>query len=133
MPFVIDASVTAAWMLPDEAHPIADACERMLAVDHALVPAIWWFEVRNLLVMSERRRRLDRKATSRALELLSTYPIIRDELPDEVALLDLARAHNLTAYDAAYLELASRSKTPIATLDKRPAAAEGVELVGEAG
>jgi len=129
MPFVIDASVTAAWILPDEAHPLADECEKMLAVDYALVPTIWWFEVRNLLIMSERRKRLDRNATSQALKILSAYPIIQDELPDEVALLNLARAHALSVYDAAYLELAIRAKLPMATLDKRLAAATASEGV----
>jgi predicted nucleic acid-binding protein len=132
MPFVVDASVTAAWILPDEAHPMADECQERLAVDHAIVPAIWWFEVRNLLLMSERRGRLDRNASSRALELLSTYPIVQDQLPDEVALLDLARKHSLTAYDAAYLELAIRTKAPLSTLDKRltmAAASENVAAV----
>jgi predicted nucleic acid-binding protein len=129
MPFVVDASVTAAWILPDEAHPMADECQEGLAVDHAIVPAIWWFEVRNLLLMSERRGRLDRNASSRALELLSTYPIVQDQLPDEVALLDLARKHSLTSYDAAYLELAIRTKAPLSTLDKRLAMAAASENV----
>ena len=132
MPFVIDSSVTAAWILPDEAHPLADECQERLAVDHAVVPAIWWFEVRNLLLMSERRGRLDRTASSGAPELLSTYPIVEDRLPDEVALLGLAREHSLTAYDAAYLELAIRTKAPMATFDRRlatAAAGEGVATV----
>jgi predicted nucleic acid-binding protein len=132
MPFVVDASVTAAWILPDETHSLADECERMLAIDHALVPAIWWFEIRNLLLISERRGRLDRNATSKALEILAAYPIVQDRLPDEGALLSLARTHRLTAYDAAYLELAIRSKAPMATLDRRlatAAASEGVTAV----
>ncbi|HVK18281.1 MAG TPA: type II toxin-antitoxin system VapC family toxin [Fimbriiglobus sp.] len=45
--------------------------------------------------------------------------------------LDLARRHNLTEYDAAYLELAARTGLPLATLDnklKSAAPAAGVAL-----
>ena len=123
MPFVIDASIAGAWILPDEANALADGCQSALAVDHALVPAVWWFEVRNLLIVSERRGRLDRATTGKALDIIATYPIVQDNLPDGTALLDLARAHGLTACGAAYLELAIRAKVPLATLDKRLAAA----------
>ena len=129
MPFVIDASIAGAWMLPDETHPLAEECQAALTVDHVFVPAVWWFEIRNLLLVSERRGRLDRDATSRALDILATYPIVQDQLPDGTQLLDLARTHRLTVYDAAYLELAIRTKTPIATLDKRLAAAAAAEKV----
>ena len=129
MPFVIDASIAGAWILPDEADTLADDCQRALLVDQAIVPAIWWFETRNLLIMSERRGRLDRTATAKALDILAVYPIVRDEQPDGPALLDLARFHGLTAYDAAYLELAVRTKSPIATLDKRLAVAAQKENV----
>jgi predicted nucleic acid-binding protein len=129
MPFVIDASIAGAWILPDETDALAADCQRALLVDHAIVPAIWWFETRDLLLMSERRGRLDRTATARALEILAVYPIIRDEQPDGSTLLDLARVHGLTAYDAAYLELAVRTKSPIATLDKRLSAAAQKENI----
>jgi predicted nucleic acid-binding protein len=129
MPFVMDASVTAAWILPDEAHPLADECERMLTVDHALVPTIWWFEVLNLLIMSERRGRLDRSTTSKALSILTAYPIVQDHAADGPILLELARTYGLTAYDAAYLELAARTKSAIATLDRRLATAAAKENV----
>jgi predicted nucleic acid-binding protein len=129
MPFVIDASITGAWMLPDELHPLAEDCQKSLAIDHALVPAVWWFEIRNLLIVSELRGRLDRTATSKALDIISVYPIVRDQSPDEAALLNLARIHGLTVYDAAYLELAIRAKMSIATLDKKLAAAATAEKV----
>jgi|SRR3954465_1592184 predicted nucleic acid-binding protein len=136
MPFVIDASVAACWLLPDEAHDIATAAFSRLVTDHALVPSLWWFEMRNLFIVNERRGRLDHEKTSRALALLSELPIRLDHTPDSSTVLQLARRHRLTVYDAAYLELAQRDDAPLATLDDaltRAAKAEGVPLVGSAG
>lgn len=136
MPFVVDALVTAAWILPDEVHPLADKCQRMLATDHVLVPAVWWFEVRNLLIMSERRGRLDQNTTSKVLGILASYPITQDREPNETVLMDLARNHGLTAYDASYLELAIRLNAPLATLDQqlaRAATSENVAVLSEHG
>ena len=123
MPIVIDASVTAAWILPDETHPVAEECANILTRDDALVPAIWWFEVRNLLVMAERRQRISHTVTTRALDLLARYPIVQDHSADEATLMSLARQYQLTVYDAAYLELALRMRAPLATLDRELSAA----------
>ena len=54
MPFAIDASVVAAWAL-DENDAIADAAARRLRNDSAIVPDLWWYELRNVLVIAERR------------------------------------------------------------------------------
>lgn len=130
MPFVVDASVTACWLMPDEAHPLATVAYQRLAADHAIAPALWWFEVRNLLVVNERRGRLDAAKSDRALALLRRHPILIDRLPDEPAILALARRHRLTVYDAAYLELALRQAVPLATLDDALTAAARAENVG---
>src|SRR5664279_2864725 len=66
MPFVVDASVTACWLMPDEAHPLATKTHGRLANDHTVVPRIWWFEIRNLLVVNKRRGRLDAGKSNRA-------------------------------------------------------------------
>jgi predicted nucleic acid-binding protein len=129
MPFVLDASVTAAWLLPDEAHPLTERVLDMLAVDEALVPRIWWFEIRNLLLVSERRGRLLASETKAILTNLSTYPIHADDAPDEIEVLRLARDYYMTFYDASYVELALRLALPIATLDRRMANAAAAELV----
>jgi len=136
MPFVIDASVTACWLLPDEGHDVATAAFARLITDHALVPGLWWFEMRNLFIVNERRGRLDNEKTSRALSLLSELPIRLDHAPNSASVLHLARRHRLTVYDATYLELAQREVAPLATLDDaltRAAKAEGVPLVGIVG
>ena len=134
MPFVVDASVTACWLLPDEAHPIATATRAKLGHDPAVVPRIWWFEIRNVLVVNERRGRLDAGKSNRTLGILRRLPVKFDHGMDEEALLALARAHRLTVYDAAYLELAQRENAPLATLDAglaSAARAERVALIGE--
>ena len=132
MPFVVDASVAASWLLPDEGHPVAAMAYDRLTNDTALVPSLWWFEMRNLFIVNERRGRLDSNKTDKALSLLRALPIQLDSHPDELSLMRLARRHRLTAYDAAYLELALRENLALATLDAALASAalaEGVTLI----
>jgi predicted nucleic acid-binding protein len=132
MPFVVDASVAASWLLPDEGHAGAAAAFARLQTDHAVVPNLWWFEVRNLFIANERRGRLDTEKTGKALALLMGLPIQRDNEPEEGVVLRLARQHRLAVYDAAYLELALREDVPLATLDSdlvRAATAESVALI----
>jgi predicted nucleic acid-binding protein len=134
MPFVVDASVAACWLMPDERHPLADAAYARIASDPAITPVLWWFELRNLLLVNERRGRLDSAKTARALRLLRALPITIDSAEDEDTLMELARQHRLTVYDAAYLELALRRGFPLATLDTALASAaraEAVPLVGD--
>ena len=133
MPFVIDASVTACWAFADEADSVAAQARERLAVEGAAAPAHWWFEIRNCLLVNERRSRIQGDFTTAFLRLLGAMPIEIDHDPDEVALLSLARRHRLTVYDAAYLELARRRREPLATLDRAlaaAAAAESVPLIG---
>ncbi|WP_372096793.1 type II toxin-antitoxin system VapC family toxin [Tistrella mobilis] len=133
VPFVIDASVVAAWLLPDEGHVQADLSFQRLETDHAVAPELWWFEVRNVFIVNERRGRIDRAQTSEALSLLAALPLNIDRDVRDPDLLDLARRHRLTVYDAAYLELARRGGWPLATLDNalaRAAVAEGVAVIG---
>lgn len=132
MPFVVDASVVACWLLPHERHPVADAAFRRIAQDPAIVPGVWWFEMRNLFIVNERRGRLDSAKTTHALRLLHALPIAIDTAADEDSLMRLARARRLTVYDAAYLELAQREGLVLATLDADLASgarAEGVALM----
>jgi predicted nucleic acid-binding protein len=133
MPFVIDASVVAAWGL-EETHTVADAAARRLRGDSAIVPGLWWYELRNVLVIAERRRRLTERRTTEFLSQIAQLAITLEQSPDEAAVLALARGHGLTVYDAAYLELAIRKALPLATLDTaltRAARAASVPLIGE--
>ena len=87
------------------------------------MPLLWWFEVRNVLVINERRGRIDPPGSAAFLADLETLPISFDRQSDSATVLALAREHRLTVYDAAYLELARRLEAPLATLDRRLAAA----------
>ena len=132
MPFVLDASVTASWCFEDEEASVADAAMDRLPEDHAVVPALWWFEIRNILVVNERRGRIDSADSDVFLNDLARLPIRIANDPSERLVVGLARTHRLTAYDAAYLDLAVRLTAPIATLDRAladAARAEGLELV----
>ena len=134
MAFVLDASVAACWLFPDEHHPQASEAWRRSADDPVLVPAHWWFEVCNTILMAERRGRFSVSITSDALARLALLPIQEAGKPIDANVFILARKHRLTFYDAAYLELASREALPLATLDARladAAAAEGVFLIGK--
>lgn len=132
MPFVVDASVAAVWFMPDEEHPIAQRAFEHLSHDRALLPSLWWFEMRNLLIVNERRNRVTPAQTRETLALIDEMPIAFDHEAKSETLLRLARDHRLTIYDAAYLELALRKRLSLATLDKALAMAarqENVELI----
>jgi predicted nucleic acid-binding protein len=133
MPFVVDASITACWAFRDKDHPHADIALARIRTDEALVPSLWWFEVRNILIVNERRKRLTETDTASFLRDLSRLPLTVDQTPDSSEVLRLARRHRLSAYDAAYLELAQRSGAALATLDNdliRAARSEAVPLIG---
>jgi predicted nucleic acid-binding protein len=123
MSVILDSSVVGCWCFPDEASPVADAALSAIVKDKAIVPAVWWFEVRNLLATGERLGRMNPIGTAGFLADLGTLPIHLDRQPDSEAVLALAREHRLTVYDAAYLELALRVDAPLATLDQQLAAA----------
>jgi predicted nucleic acid-binding protein len=133
MPLVVDASIVACWALTDEEHADATRALERVRVEEAHVPTLWWFEVRNVLLVNERRKRLTETETRAFLHVLSQLAVTIDRSPDETTVLALARRHRLTVYDATYLELAQRRGLPLATLEGDLAAAaraEGVALVG---
>jgi predicted nucleic acid-binding protein len=134
MTIVLDASICASWHLPDETNPIADIALEALAENEGIVPALWWFEIRNILIVSERRSRITVPQVETALSKLNRFKFVVDRTPNEEFLLKLARTHRLTVYDATYLELAIRMNAQLATLDRAllsAAKTEGVALIGE--
>jgi predicted nucleic acid-binding protein len=134
MPFVLDASVAAFWAFEDEDHPVAALALERVRTDEARVPSLWWFEVRNTLIVNERRGRLTESDTAAFLRGLARLNVTVDRSPDEADVLMLARRRQLTVYDAAYLELARRERLPLATLEAAlatAARAERAPLLGE--
>ena len=128
---VIDASVTAAWLLDDEFDPRAAIALDWLRQDGAIVPQLWQFEIRNVLLVAERRGRVPMNGNLERLDALGALPIVTDHEADFLAVFGLARKHDLSFYDAMYLELAKRRVTALATLDSRLASAtlaEGLEV-----
>jgi predicted nucleic acid-binding protein len=128
---VLDVSVALAWILPDEEEPSASAAMAYVSRHGAVVSPIWWFELRNALLMAERRNRLTPTATAQSLDDIGRLPIEPDSELSEHAIFALARTHRLTVYDAAYLEIALRRHLSLATLDKalaRAAIAEGAKI-----
>ena len=128
MPFVVDASVASNWFFPDE-QQASVAAWRRIADDDGWVPLHWWFEIRNAMLMAERRARITEQFVTHALARLSLLRIVFAPQPNEADVLSFARRHRLTFYDAAYLELAKREDLPLATLDKTLAVAARSEKV----
>jgi predicted nucleic acid-binding protein len=128
--FVLDCSINLAWYFKDEADPYADAVAACFTAAQVFVPGIWLLEVANAVLMGERRKRSTEAQATKWLVYLRSLPIIVEGETTARAwgdVLNLARAHGLSAYDAAYLELAVRRGLPLATLDnKLKAAAQAV-------
>jgi predicted nucleic acid-binding protein len=118
--FVIDNSVVMSWCFEDEGDSYAEAVLESLETGEAFVPAIWPLEVGNVLLVAERKKRLSHASAVRFLGLLGGLPIsVEQEPPDRMLkeILSLAREHELSTYDASYLDLAMRLDLPISTLD----------------
>jgi predicted nucleic acid-binding protein len=115
-----------SWCFEDESQQIADHVLDLLIENQALVPAIWLLEVANVLLVGERKGRITLAQAFHFLAMLETLPILVDSpfsLKISGDIYSLARTHRLTAYDAAYLELAMREGVVLATLDESLSAA----------
>lgn len=128
---VLDASFALALILEEE----ISARLPNIADSAAIVPAVWPLEVANVLLLALRRKRLDGPTYSEAVQRAAMIAPLMDAAGlDQIwgRSSELAQRHNLTVYDASYLELALRSGLPLASLDQRlraAAAAEGVPLL----
>jgi predicted nucleic acid-binding protein len=133
--FVLDASVTMAWCFEAQSDNYCKSILVALNDQRAMTPEIWILEILNSLVIAERRRRLRAEQSTEFLETLRRLPIDVEsaaaKAPWSNEVLALARAHGLSSYDAAYLELAYRKSLPLATRDtalRRAANRSGVPL-----
>jgi predicted nucleic acid-binding protein len=133
---VLDASMTIAWLFREERTQLTQNTLRRVAVEGALVPAIWRLEVANVLRNAVRRGRCDDQYAERSLRRLNRLRIIVDSETDSQAwgaTRELSRAHDLTLYDAAYLELAVRRRQALVTQDTallKAARTIGLEVIG---
>jgi predicted nucleic acid-binding protein len=120
--FVVDNSVVMSWCFKDQTNPFADTVLEWLPKATAYVPSVWPLEVVNVLLAAERRKLISKADSVRFLRLLSQLPIlVQYESPERAMkdILNLARAHNFSSYDASYLDLAMKKGLPLATLDKK--------------
>jgi predicted nucleic acid-binding protein len=129
MTFVLDASIAAAWFLPDEHNQATDELMDKLGMSPARVPALFWFETRNIFLVAERRERLRAGEAGLCMAQLRRLPIDDHGAGEDHLILALAARHALSAYDAAYLALALEGAAPLATTDKRLADAARSERV----
>ncbi len=134
--FVLDASLTVAWCFEDEATPFTEGVyDQIRAGAESLVPAIWPSEVANALRTAERRGRITTTDADAFLAMLLTLPVtVAVSSPERTfaAIMAVARAYQLTVYDALYLDVARQEGLPLATLDQalRDAATSlGIPLV----
>jgi predicted nucleic acid-binding protein len=133
---VLDASMTIAWLFNAERSTIVKLVVQRVAAEGALVPSIWRLEVANSLRNAVKRRRCTVEYALQSMYRLAQLRVSVDSETDRHAwneTWELSQIHGLTAYDAAYLELAARTKRPIATCDAalvRAASHVGVDVVG---
>lgn len=124
-----------SWFLDDEMDTRAVVAQSRLTEDRALVPQLWHLEVRNCLIVAERRGHISTGRVTECLEALKWLPIETDTEINFSAAFSLAQTHNLSFYDAVYLELAKRQEAALASLDTalvHAATAEGIPSVESA-
>ena len=129
MGLVLDASVTMAWLV-DRVETVeaqlADEVLRTIQAGGAQVPALWFAEVANGVLVAERRGGVGRSTSASFMGLVNSLPIMEDRTrpsDGQSMVLTLARAHGLTGYDATYLELVLRTGGVLATFDRQLAEA----------
>ena len=120
VPIVLDVSATMSWLVDDERDRLAIEMAETILNEGAIVPVLWRWELRNALLVAERRGRISATIVQELLSDVAGMPIRIDlrgsEMYDESD-LTLARRYSLSIYDAAYLDLASRSGFPLMTRD----------------
>lgn len=141
MSIVLDASMALSWLIDRADRSEAALAQRAFGevnLTGAQVPALWFAEVANTLLVFERAKRLTEQNSASYLADLALLAITQDDLPPaslQQRVLDLGRVYKLSAYDATYLELAMRRAATLATFDRKladAARAAGVRVFGDA-
>jgi predicted nucleic acid-binding protein len=130
--FVVDASVAVAWFVKGQATDYTNALLHRAPRERLHVPALWHAEFANALLALTHRRKLDPEKLGGIFDAIDELELTTDASPpDSRELASLARRFSLSAYDATYLELASRLRLPIAAKDgplSKAAPAAGVSI-----
>jgi predicted nucleic acid-binding protein len=132
---VADNSVVLAWFFQEDQTDAALEILQLIENDSLLVPPLWWYELENGIVIGERRGRKTAAESAAFLKLVRALPIRTDDAPRHRisdSIIDIARQFKLTAYDAAYAELALRESISLATFDaplRRCAVKLGVKIL----
>ncbi len=135
MAFVLDCSLTLAWVFRDQATKDTDRLLESLVDGRAFAPALWPIDVANAFLVATRRGSVESSEWPWIRHVLETLPITIDPVSGPHvwdAVVDTARAADVSVYDAMYVELAQRMRLPLATLDGALAAAAraaGVEAL----
>ncbi|WP_395750915.1 type II toxin-antitoxin system VapC family toxin [Prosthecobacter sp.] len=135
MTLVADANAALSTVLPGHDEKVAEAFLQHINIgDAVFVPPLWLLETLNVLLVRERRKKLDASERDQAIACIHGYPVRVDEEPTAhiADIQRLATKHSLSSYDAAYLELTLRLKCPLLSNDSSlcaAARAEGVTLL----
>jgi predicted nucleic acid-binding protein len=114
----------------------AESVLKALRQSQAVVPSLLLLEIANVVAKLESRGLVAEADSQRYIALLGRLNVSIDQAAGAHAMgdmLNLARRYRLSAYDAAYLELALRSGLPLATLDTglaKAATTAGVQIFG---
>lgn len=129
--FVLDNSVVRGWLIENQSSAYTDAVARRLRTARAIAPPLLRLEIANVLRTACKRQMLLAAQAHEMLTALAALPIDFDAtVPNPAQILDLALRHDLTSYDAMYLDLALRRALPVATQDMALADAARASGVG---
>jgi predicted nucleic acid-binding protein len=131
---VLDASVALAWLLPDEQSAKAEAIIEAGSLGQLAAPSLILLEVSNALTQAKRRSRIDTALVKALLDQFGSLPLRLEPVSSDVMLRSstLAMQHDISVYDASYLDLATVRALPLATFDARlhdAAVSAGVNVV----
>ena len=130
---LVDASSVLTWVLREGPDPAA-VRQKLDGID-GVVPSLWRLEVVHAMLVRQRRKKNTVAEIRRFLSVLDAFPV--EVIPDAgeqplSRLFDVAKPHQLSSYDAVYLDAALRFRLPLLTHDrnlKLAAEREGVELL----
>ena len=118
---VLDASVALSWLLPDEQSTKAEAIIEAGSLGQLTAPSLILLEVSNALTQAKRRDRIDTALVKSLLDQFGSLPLRLEPVSSDVMFRcsALAMQHDISVYDACYLDLATVRALPLATLDTR--------------